>query len=223
MIVKNSVILKLVFVFLTALMIPMGCGHVEEPETVALQYLEACRDGDESTLARISIVKKPLTALRWRRITAESHRDDQGTVEDFGKEMGLYFNGKKRLLGISQRYRSLLNRRAGIDQETFEEEEGQLIAEMNSLLKQLEEIRMRHSGLFYLLEAGVLPQILEGRKIADFSGPYRAEIYFYVAEISSVSADVVKIQHQVKIELVRLSLEGFRTGWLVYKMNDLTE
>ena len=101
------------------------------------------------------------------------------------------------------------------DQEAFDEEEGQLIAEMNSLLKQLEEIRMRHSGLFYLLEAGVLSQILEGRKIADFSGPYRAEIYFYVAEISSVSADVVKIQHQVKIELVRLSLEGFRTGWLV--------
>jgi len=223
MIVRNPVILKLVFVSLTAFMIPMGCGHVEEPETVALKYLEACRDGDESTLARISIVEKPLTALKWRRITAESHRDDQGTVEDFGKEMGLYFNGKKRLLGISQRYRSLLNRRAGIDQETFEEEEGQLIAEMNSLLKQLEEIRMRHSGLFYLLEAGVLSQILEGRKIADFSGPYRAEIYFYVAEISSVSADVVKIQHQVKIELVRLSLEGFRTGWLVYKMNDLTE
>ncbi len=71
MIVKNPVILKLVFVSLTALMIPMACGrYVEEAETVALQYLEACRDGDESTLAGISIVEKPLTAFKWKRITA---------------------------------------------------------------------------------------------------------------------------------------------------------
>jgi hypothetical protein len=83
MIARNPVILKLVFVFLTALMIPMACGHVEEAETVALQYLEACRDGDESTLARISIVEKPLTAAKWRRTTAEPHRDDHGTVEGF--------------------------------------------------------------------------------------------------------------------------------------------
>ena len=223
MIARNPVILKLVFVFLTALMIPMACGHVEEAETVALQYLEACRDGDESALARISIVEKPLTVLKWRRITAESHRDDQGAVEDFRRDMGSYLSGKKRLLGISQRHRSLLSRRAAIDQETFKEEEGQLVAEMNSLLIQLEEIRMHHSGLFHLLETGVLSQVLDGRRIADFSGPYRVEIYFYVAEVSSVSPNVVKVQHQVKIELVRLSLEGFRTGWLVYKMNDLTE
>jgi hypothetical protein len=199
-----------------------SCERMEEAESVAIQYLEASRDGDRATLARLSIVDEPAAIVKWRRVSAESHRDDQGTVEAFLRDLEAYLKGKERLQRIVQEHQHLLSRRGTSDEGTMPDTEKALLGERDRLLVEMEEIHSRHVGLFQLLDADVLSRILQGRPISEFRGPYRVEIYFYFAEISSVSPMAVKIQHRLKIELARLSLEGLKTGWLVYRINDLS-
>jgi hypothetical protein len=86
------------------------------------------------------------------------------------------------------------------------------VAERDRLPVRLEDVRLRHSGRLCLLDAGLLLRIFNGKQFASLCGPYRVEIYFCVAEISSVFPGVVKIQHRARIELTRLSLENTNSG-----------
>lgn len=200
-----------------------SCSSVEEPEAVAINFLNACRDGDKKTIARLSIAEKNLSVLKWRRLGAEYHRDDQGMVSVFLKDLETYREGKERLFELAREHQRLFGQKPPLDRKAFSERERTLIDERDSLLMKLEHLKARHAGMFYLLDAGILPQILEGKRIQDFSGPYDIKIYFYFTEISSVSPHEVRIQHHVKIELTKVSLGDLETDWLIYRINDLTE
>ena len=64
-----------------------SCSSKEGPELVAANFLNACRDGDEGMIARLSLCDESLPVLKWRRLSSESHRDDQGTVKAFLRDM----------------------------------------------------------------------------------------------------------------------------------------
>jgi hypothetical protein len=200
-----------------------SCANKEGPESVTVNFLNACRDGDERMIARVSICDESLPVLKWRKLSSESHRDDQGTVKAFLRDLDSYREGKNRLLEIAREHQGLFDQKPPLPRQAFSERDQLLIAERDKLIVKLERLEGRHAGMFSLLDAGVFPKILHGKKMRDFLGPYDVKIYFYFAEISSVTPNEVKIQHHVKIELAKVTIGDFKTDWLVYKINDLTE
>jgi hypothetical protein len=199
-----------------------SCANEDGPESAAINFLNACRDGDEKTIAKLSLRDKNLPVLKWRRLSSESHRDDQGKIGAFLEDLEAYRKGRERLLEIAREHQRLFDQKP-LASQAFKEQDRILIAERNSLLVKLERLKEGHRGMFSLLDAGVLPQILGGKPLQDFSGPYDVKVYFFFAEISSVTPHKVKIQHHVKIELAKMSAGNLKTGWLVYRINDLTE
>ena len=96
---------SIVFTFLVIGIIA-SCANKEGPEPVAINFLNACRDGDEKMIARVSICDESLPVLKWRKLSSESHRDDQGTVKAFLRDLESYREGKNRLLEIAREHQA---------------------------------------------------------------------------------------------------------------------
>jgi len=103
-----------------------SCSSVEGPEAVAVKFLNACRDGDKKTIAQLSIGAESIPVLRWRRLGGESHRDDQGTVDVFLKDLETYQQVKGRLLELARRHQRLVGQPLPLDPETFGDKERRL-------------------------------------------------------------------------------------------------
>jgi hypothetical protein len=215
--------LRSIVLVLIAAGITISWTRVDDPEPVAIDFLNACMDGDEEAIARLSIVRDCSAILKWKRLSAESHRDDQGTISALLGDLEAYRGGRNQLLELVREHHRLFDQKGALGEDVFEERERSIIRERDRILVELERLKEKHRGMFLLLDAGVLSRILGGKRIQDFEGLYDVKIYFYFVEISSVTPREIKIRNQVKIDLAKVSLGNFQSKWLVYKIKDLTD